>query len=341
VKWHCIVTRGAYVLVLALLVQNGCTLVSSNSAAPAAEGNGGLSSGAHDLTSRFEHLSCAVVHITSDAGGGTGFFTDNKGTLVTAAHVVFDQKYVLPLPATSPAQMGLTANNELTPRKGLTVQVANGIKTPLSVGDLGPLGKQRASYDLALISTNLRAPCFIPIAPPPLKLSVGQHLIAIGVPGAAVGQVLYDGFLSAISIHPPLPVGTVEGRPDTPVFAKYYLLRVQMPITQGLSGSPVISDSDEVVGLISGEPVIGSREVSEIARRFGGMRNVSSETSTAGFDLPKIVGQLAWIMMNFESPGAGFAVPSVYLNSSPVAVQASPTVPSATATPSVVSLPFQ
>lgn len=329
--------RGALTLVLSLplamaqLLQTGCLSTTSNStAAPQGEG---LSSEAHDLTSRFERLSCAVVRITSDAGGGTGFFIDNKGTIVTVAHVVFDQKYVLPSSSNTPSQTGLTAENELTPKKNLAVQLTNGTRAPLNIGDLGSLAKQRASYDLALISTNLPSPCFIPIASAPIKLSVGEHLIAIGLPGSAVGQVLYDGFLSAISIHPHIPVGVVDGHPNTPVFARYYLLRVQMPITLGLSGSPVISDSDEAVGLISGEPVVGSHDIWEIARRFGGMRNVSSGSSTAGFDLPKIVGQLGWIMTEFESPGAGFAVPSVYLSPNPVMVKPNSPSPSGTMTP--------
>ncbi len=327
--------RSAVTLLLALLLLNGCLAEVANSPSAA-----GPSSGAHDLTSRFERLSCAVVRISSEEGGGTGFFLDNKGTLLTAAHVVYDRRYVLPAPDSS-AQMGLTSNIELAPKKGLAIQLPNGIKASLNLADSGPLLKQRASYDLALISTNLKPPCYIPVAPAPLKLSVGQHLIAIGVPGSSASQVLYDGFLSAISMYPHLPVGMVEGRPNTPVFAKYYLLRVQMPITPGLSGSPLISDSDEAVGVISGEPVIGSHDIAEIAQRFGGMRNVSSGSSIAGFDLPKIVGQLAWMMIDFESPGAGFAVPFQYLNSSPVTVQPSVAVPAAVATPPMVDHPSQ
>src|SRR5947209_8657804 len=114
----------ALLLVSAVLLQNGCLSPTANSTA-ATEGGAGLASEAHDLTSRFEHLSCAVVRITSEAGGGTGFFIDNKGTIVTVAHVVFDQKYVVPAGPNSSAPRGLSAENELTPKKGLMVQVKN------------------------------------------------------------------------------------------------------------------------------------------------------------------------------------------------------------------------
>jgi hypothetical protein len=294
----------------------------------------------HDLTSRYVRLSCAVVKIIADATAGTGFFVDSDGTLVTAAHVTFDKKYVLhaEFARSKKIPSGTSIINQITPKRGLRIQLGNTI-LPINLSGLGPIDSTRAGFDMALIHTGLKPSCFIPLAGSPLRLSVGEHLISIGIPASAPGSVLYDGFVSALYVHPLVPVGFVEGHPDVPVFAGYWLIRAQMPITLGVSGSPLISDANEVVGVLSEEPVINSNDISEIERRFGGGQNINSGSLTAGFDLPKIVGELAWTMLQFESPGAGYAVPSLYLNFG--VARPNPPAPSATVTPSGAGHPSQ
>jgi hypothetical protein len=42
---------------------------------------------ADTLAERYAKLACAVVRVQTAEGGGTGFFVDGNGTLITAAHV--------------------------------------------------------------------------------------------------------------------------------------------------------------------------------------------------------------------------------------------------------------
>ncbi len=97
---------------------------------------------------------------------------------------------------------------------------------------------------------------------------------------------------------------------------------MQMPVTPGASGSPVIADSNMAVGVISEVPVIITNDVVQIAQAFGNLQNRSSNVSLSGFDVTKIVGELAWTVQQFESPGAGLAVPTSRFHGSQPAKQA-------------------
>jgi len=91
-------------------------------------------------------------------------------------------------------------------------------------------------------------------------------------------------------------------------------LRVQMPATAGASGSPVIADDDSVIGIISEIPVVWTKDIEKVLRLFGqevGGLNVGDVNTT------KAVIDLAFIVHEFESPGAVLAVPSSYLQATP------------------------
>ena len=90
-------------------------------------------------------------------------------------------------------------------------------------------------------------------------------------------------------------------------------MRIQMPMTRGASGAPIIDDADKAVGINSEVPIIIAGDVRRLANVTGLANTVSSGTTLSGFDLPVIVGHLATAMIEFESPGAAFAVPTSYL----------------------------
>src|SRR5712691_1265931 len=46
-----------------------------------------------ELAARYKQLSCSVVLVLSAHERGTGFFIDSDGTLMTAAHVPFDETW--------------------------------------------------------------------------------------------------------------------------------------------------------------------------------------------------------------------------------------------------------
>jgi hypothetical protein len=86
-----------------------------------------------------------------------------------------------------------------------------------------------------------------------------------------------------------------------------------MPITPGASGSPIITDSNVVGGIVSEVPIVLTRDVQRIAAAFGN-KDVKSGITFGNFDLTKTVGELAWLVQQFETPGAGLAIPVSYLN---------------------------
>jgi len=264
---------------------------------------------AETLEVRYDKLSCAVVQVRFDGGSGTAFFVNSSGRLASVAHVLYDRKYRI-------VNGQIVA--EVMPRTGLSIDFPKGTTTKLMTSAATIEDNRRALFDLAMIETGLATPCFIPFGNSNAT-KVGQHLISIGFPAGFTSQVLYEGFLSARTARLPLPFGTIEGRPDLAFTPHYEIFRIQMPITPGASGSPVITDANMVVGLISEVPVIMTKDVQKIAETFGELKNVSSGISFSGFDVTKTLGELAWMVSQFESPGSGLAVPVSNLNLPPSA----------------------
>jgi len=164
-----------------------------------------------------------------------------------------------------------------------------------------------ASTDLALLRTHNTTPCFVPLGNAD-ALKIGQHIITIGHPALSGAAVLFEGFISSKHRHLPTPIGYVGSEPVLP---QYEILRVQMPILAGASGSPVISDADEVVGVISEVPTVWTRDLQELVQK--GL--VPSGIQIGGFDTNRLLAQLALVVHEFESPGSGLAVPISYLRS--------------------------
>jgi hypothetical protein len=106
----------AIILISALLICTDCAFGAST--APTASTTPARVPALHDLISRYGRLSCAIVRITSDAGGGTGFFINGTGTIVTVAHVVFDQTYTSPAPPNSSNTDGINGYQSSKAKKG-------------------------------------------------------------------------------------------------------------------------------------------------------------------------------------------------------------------------------
>lgn len=251
-----------------------------------------------DLSSRFERLACAVIRVQYDGGSGTAFFVNDSGRLATVAHVLYERKFKL---------VGKQVIAEVTAHKNLRIQLGRST-VPVTVTSPTAEDNRKALVDLAMIETGQRTPCFIPLGESDTA-KIGQHLISIGFPASSPAGVLYEGFLSSRHARLRLSLGAIEGHADLAYAPEYEVLRVQMPITPGASGSPVITDLDNAIGIVSEVPVIITQDVSRIAEAFGGLRNVSSGIRLSGFDVTKTLGELAWIVSQFESPGAGLAVP--------------------------------
>ncbi len=169
--------------------------------------------------------------------------------------------------------------------------------------------QNESATDLAYIHTGEKPPCWIPLGDS-AKTTTGDHLISIGFPGIDNGNpILYEGFLSGRFKHPPnVALAVVNGNAITP---QYEVLKVQMPITPGASGSPVIDDSGQAIGVISEAPMIWTQDLESITHVAG----VDSGLKFGGYDTVKILGQLAIVVHKFETTGSGYAVPVSFLKS--------------------------
>ena len=97
-------------------------------------------------------------------------------------------------------------------------------------------------------------------------------------------------------------------------------MRVQMPITRGASGAPILSERDEAIGVISEMPIIWTQELVQSYAANGS----GSGVFIGSFDTTKALAQLAWVVSEFEAPGAGLAVPLSYLDRPPATLPRTP-----------------
>ena len=258
-----------------------------------------------DLIKRFEALSPAIVHIETDEGNGTGVFIDDRGRIVTAAHVVTNRSFTHRPDGKFSIKITKKPNIRITTLSGKIVTLDNEI-------DISSLAaRENATYDLALIETGIKPERFIPIGRPD-KAKIGSRLLSIGFPGSSPEMVLYEGFLSSrhASMHTLGPIVNEEGKAATNEFD---VLRLQMPITPGVSGAPVIDERNGVIAIVIEVPVIVIPDLQTLLKFY-------SEPSNRGgvlfgsVDPLKLIAQLAYVVNEFESPGSGLAVPVSYLN---------------------------
>jgi hypothetical protein len=103
---------------------------------------------------------------------------------------------------------------------------------------------------------------------------------------------------------------------NQPVKATNDFIRVQMPISPGISGSPIIDDENKVIGVVtqSGAWGFDLEQLTELQR----MRDSNPNQAPPGtIDPLAALAHLASILHEFESPGYGDAVPLSYLQRTP------------------------
>jgi S1-C subfamily serine protease len=253
------------------------------------------------LSERYDKLSCAVVQITQDQGGGTGFFISADGDLVTAAHVAINRAFSEPEPGNLKIDVDYKPGLRIR-RKG------NGEAMALQrLPKLSRVDNKRAMSDLVILRTGIKTPCFLKIGHHAEDFAIGQHLIAIGYPESAPGGALYEGPVSARYKHLPLPFTIVNGKP---LYPEYDVLRIQMPVTSGASGGPVIADDDDVIGIITENPGVWFNDLNNLIA-YG--QEVDGGFNAPVSDLSKMLAKLAWVVHEFVTSGAVLAVPVSYL----------------------------
>jgi S1-C subfamily serine protease len=251
------------------------------------------------LAERYDKLSCAVVQITFDGGAGSGFFINANGDVLTAAHVALNR--VFSEPVADQTKM------DIDYKPGLRIIHDGKPLEPLSLPKLLPADVLRASADLAILRTGLKTDCYLPVDENPADLYIGRHVIAIAYPLSVPSSALYEGFISARYQRLPIPIATVNNKP---VYPTYDVLRIQMPSTTGASGGPIIGDDGHVIGVLTENPIFWSNALNALIQ-LGEKEEGGSDAAAS--EPPQMLAKLAWVMKEFLTSGAGFAVPVSYL----------------------------
>jgi len=242
------------------------------------------------------------VQLASSQGAGTGFFISGDGDVVSAAHVALNETFA----QTESGQI----TNRIDYKPGLRLRQSENRTSSLTLPALSQADTERALSDLVILRTGIKTPCFLKLGKHAKDLEIGQHLIAMGYPESepdAADSALYEGFVSARYRHLAIPIAVVNGQP---VYPNYDVVRVQMPITPGASGGPVVADDNDVIGVVTENPAIWFNDLSNLIA-IGQQTNGGFNAPVS--DLPKIVAKLAWVTHEFLSSGAGLAVPVSYL----------------------------
>jgi len=265
------------------------------------------------LQTRYETLAPGVVLITSDREMGTGFFTDINGTLVTAAHVLFDRTFSI-------GKAG-AVEVHLTAKEHLKVHLQDGSEYFLQVDPSAPNTIRQAAFDLAVVkkSVPVLTPQYLNLVQDGDLPKVGANVIAIGYPSGSEGkQSLYEGLISSIYVSH-MAQGITNDTPERPVYRTRPFIQIEMPITGGVSGGPLITDSDQVIGVVDEVPFTMNRDIQALAQAYVPSIPLSvqplSQTPLAA---------LAWSVRNFLTPGLALVAPVRDLTSGSNGLAASP-----------------
>jgi V8-like Glu-specific endopeptidase len=257
----------------------------------------------HDnLEERAHSLSCALVLIVAGDRTGTGFYISPDGDIVTAAHVLGEKTFV----AMSSGQ--LIINIAAPP----TISISASDNAPPTIFPTLAILENNAdawSADVALLKTGKKAVCWLKIQGEE-HVRIGQHVLALGFPGLAFGSLsMYTGIVSA-RLRSNLPIGkTIQGQPLT---SNVDFIRVQMPISPGLSGAPLVDDENRVVGVLTSAGA-WSQDL-DLLLQWERFRERQMATSpNPNVDPSALVVELAEMFHDYGSPGYGDAVPMRYL----------------------------
>jgi S1-C subfamily serine protease len=280
---------------------------------------------AQNYSQRYDAIKCAIVQVVRGVPGpgsqfGTGFYINGDGDLVTASHVVGDRIW-------TPKDGGLTVDISF-PSENITI--VNNSNESFTVSKTA-VEESRESWgaDIAVIRTERKSPCWLSIGTD-AKVQPGSHVITLGYPGLAFGSLsLYTGIVSATKVKNNIPIGrTASG---IAVIANNDFMRLEMPISGGISGAPVIDDENKAVAVITLAGVWSIELDALIELGDKGLLGPPVLQPPAvpqpnTLNLGWSVAALANSFHRFASPGYGDSVPLSYLKrkvekSSPTSLQ--------------------
>jgi hypothetical protein len=256
---------------------------------------------AADYVTLAANTACSIAQVQTPSEHGTGFFIDKDGDMLTAAHVAADRSF----PA-SGVKDGLVARQ----KDALSVVTSDGVSHLIAPRIYTPDDLTNAAHDMAVIKTGIQTRCHLDRGDP-TKVPMGSSVFSMGFPGNAKKVVLFTGLLagSEITTH---EIGPVAGKPGLVGNSTFEVLRAQMPITQGVSGSPLMDQDGKVIGVMIEIPVVNFAEIQRLVSFYSEHGNVQALDIGFGnvhFDPLRITAELSFIVQGFETPGFGLAVP--------------------------------
>jgi S1-C subfamily serine protease len=266
---------------------------------------------AENYSQRFEAIKCALVLIQSGPRLGTGFYISADGDIATASHVLGDRTFSKNPDRTIKVTFSMPASLGITNSKGERTEVASGKVENNPDAWLA---------DVARIKTGTPGACWLREVDDK-ESRPGEHLIAMGFPGLSFQTLtIYTGIMSArlTTNLPTVILDTGEAIPPSNEF-----IRVQMPISTGLSGAPIIDDENRAVAVVT---TAGgwTQDLDHLLFAFRGGAfqappppppDPNQPPNTITFTLNPIAAtaELAGLFHDYASPGYGDAVPLHYL----------------------------
>jgi S1-C subfamily serine protease len=259
----------------------------------------------NNLEQRFDDIKCALVLIESRGKVGTGFYISADGDLATASHVVGDRQFSRNEKAGVHINYVVPDEFKLTESSGLTFTARS------SMVEVNP---SAWAADTVLVKTNRKTNCWLREGDDKAS-KPGEHLIAIGFPGLSFGSLtIYTGIMSA-RLTTNFPTIIVESKAVPP---PNEFIRIQMPISGGLSGAPVIDDENRVIGIVTlaGGWTADLENLISLSRMKAFAPPPTSTVpppNTVTLNSFEVTAQLASLFHEYASPGYGDAVPLRYL----------------------------
>jgi S1-C subfamily serine protease len=270
---------------------------------------------ADNLASRVDDLKCAMVLIKSGNSLGTGFFVSADGDIATASHVVGDRNFLV--------AQDSSVSIQLTGPDPFLITLVNGTTREVRRSSIEVDGNAW-SADLALIHSKIDTSCWLDSVDD-RKVRPGDHLITLGFPGLSFQALtVYTGIRSARMTHN-LPVVILPNglAVNSPVDE---FVRVQMPVSPGLSGAPVIDDENRVLAVLT-QAGGWTQDLQNLTTllHIGALQLPAppnqANSPTININVPAVLGQLANLFHDYASPGYGDAVPLRYLKQQPQQTQ--------------------
>lgn len=258
---------------------------------------------------RFEQLKCALVLIKAEGESGqrlgTGFYINADGDIATAAHVLGDVGGWRTADKQVHIRLPLPHSLYITNSKGEEISI------PPAIED----NPDAWLADVARIRTGKATNCWLREGDDQ-KIVPGTHLLTMGFPGLHFNVLtMYTGMMTARlppTSNPPILILDTGER----VWPPNEFIRVQMPLSAGLSGAPIIDDENRVLAVVHGGGLWTPDQLKVLQDFQNGNFTPDPKANRQQQDiihLYALMGELLRELRSYASPGYGDAVPLRYL----------------------------